>query len=1173
MNMKLKFFIAGVAIVAGLASAVSCQDLSKDLTALQNKVNSLESTVQALQSKIDAGAVITSVTPSNSGIKITLSNGNSYEITNGVNGKDGANGKDGKDGKDGADGTPGSVVTIGENGNWFIDGVDTGLAAEGKDGADGADGADGTPGMFFVPNPETGCFDMYVWDEEKGEYVAQATEIPFVTPGTITAVYNPLTGVVTLYGIEGYEGGYEIGPGASGVTAIEVQDLGMGLWNDLDLDLFKVIAAKDYVFGTELKDIPAYKGIVVANPVTFTKGAEQERIASFIVRVSPTAYQLKPEDISFINSQGKSLDYVVVESVEPYTELLTKGYDNGLWKVTVSMDKDSEKEYKKAIVDEEGNDILFAVKAGEAVSSYQLAFYRTNYMPTDPLYNGDYSKWNPDYDDPFRSRIFVNGVDIVPNPILGTPGTKNRITADFTEYVWKAPSKTAWLPTTTIVKESADPKNDNVQAGDNRVAADYIQIKASSTIKIEWDTKQYKAAYVVLDLPNAETISDDSEAEAWKRYNYSGLNEISETGMIKLKINEPDLYDIIGFRVFVVNWDGTLADPDGIAFYVTIGGTEEVEEWETTGVANIVPVYNGSFGTGDDESDLIALTGATKLAKAASVLVEMDDLLTFAPGEDPQIGVNFYSVNAKGTPVLVGFVEPDGTCVNPADWSKVKYVSAYTFDDGVNDYQSWADGIEYPATVTVLDNLGYPLASFGVTAKKTYPTAAPAEAIAAFKPKTNALIEGVHAIYAEGLPYVLVDNTDAPYGGAGAWNAYIAAANALNAKNLLKSTVPTTDTVVEEFNLYDAVYVDDAIDFSKIFELELPTTGAVTSLADYRTSMPGIVPTYTPATATAKHKFTQEPITFWNTPAAAAYNVSNRYFDGSERTVTVDYWYGPISAKQVKNAYGEVTGVVPETAANKQGYLPAATFKVKLSTWAREAEYDWNWNMMQENSALAAAKAEPKTAWQINAPGHNARLNYNNTGVAALPESPIAVLTPAVAVAYPAWDITYNTVGDPTNKYSDDPFKVNAPLQLYYNAALPATAFDLGDWVYVSSKLKKTWNGYLNPTGTLTPSTNIIYGAANNFNFTDNAAEANAISLNWKGDAQPAVLIQNGKTEPEYFDVTKTVIPGSAYNFVAVASPAAEPAAPVSCTLKLIAYDCLYNAINVNLDVTIVPAP
>ena len=40
--------------------------------------------------------------------------------------------KEVEDGNDDADGTPGSVVTIGANGNWFIDGDDTGVSARGS---------------------------------------------------------------------------------------------------------------------------------------------------------------------------------------------------------------------------------------------------------------------------------------------------------------------------------------------------------------------------------------------------------------------------------------------------------------------------------------------------------------------------------------------------------------------------------------------------------------------------------------------------------------------------------------------------------------------------------------------------------------------------------------------------------------------------------------------------------------------------------------------------------------------------------------------------------------------------------------------------------------------------------------------------------------------------------
>ncbi len=84
--------------------------------------------------------------------------------SNGVDGKDGINGSDGKDGKDGKDGRDGvdgktPEIKIGENGNWFIDGVDTNVKAQGEkgdkgdagengsDGKDGVNGSDGKDGV------------------------------------------------------------------------------------------------------------------------------------------------------------------------------------------------------------------------------------------------------------------------------------------------------------------------------------------------------------------------------------------------------------------------------------------------------------------------------------------------------------------------------------------------------------------------------------------------------------------------------------------------------------------------------------------------------------------------------------------------------------------------------------------------------------------------------------------------------------------------------------------------------------------------------------------------------------------------------------------------------------------------------------------------------------------
>ena len=106
---------------------------------------------------------------------------NALKGTDGLNGQDGKNGTDGANGKSayeiwlenpantgkseadflaslkgekgdtGATGAPGEtghspVITIGENGNWFIDSADTGVKAKGTDGKNGADGVPGKNG-------------------------------------------------------------------------------------------------------------------------------------------------------------------------------------------------------------------------------------------------------------------------------------------------------------------------------------------------------------------------------------------------------------------------------------------------------------------------------------------------------------------------------------------------------------------------------------------------------------------------------------------------------------------------------------------------------------------------------------------------------------------------------------------------------------------------------------------------------------------------------------------------------------------------------------------------------------------------------------------------------------------------------------------------------------------
>ena len=78
------------------------------------------------------------------------------------NGEDGMDGKDGKDGQQGSQGsqgtqgTPGSVVSIGDNCNWYIDGIDTGKPACATSGDPGSNVTIGTNGNWFIDGIDTG---------------------------------------------------------------------------------------------------------------------------------------------------------------------------------------------------------------------------------------------------------------------------------------------------------------------------------------------------------------------------------------------------------------------------------------------------------------------------------------------------------------------------------------------------------------------------------------------------------------------------------------------------------------------------------------------------------------------------------------------------------------------------------------------------------------------------------------------------------------------------------------------------------------------------------------------------------------------------------------------------------------------------------------------------------
>lgn len=196
--MNKKYFsvlLMGAMTVATVGTVTSCKDYDDDISNLQEQIDKLSQTIKNIQTQIDNGAILTSVTPTENGMTITLNqNGQSKSYTI-SNGKDGQNGKSWK---------------IGDNGNWWYDEgngyVDSKFPARGENGKDGengtngengAAGENGKNGQYYVPNPETGCFDIY----QDGKKV-ESTNIAYTATAAnaITATWEK--GVLTLVGVK-----------------------------------------------------------------------------------------------------------------------------------------------------------------------------------------------------------------------------------------------------------------------------------------------------------------------------------------------------------------------------------------------------------------------------------------------------------------------------------------------------------------------------------------------------------------------------------------------------------------------------------------------------------------------------------------------------------------------------------------------------------------------------------------------------------------------------------------------------------------------------------------------------------------------------------------------------------------------------------------------------------
>lgn len=198
--MKRKYFSAllmGALTIASVSTFTSCKDYDDDISSLQSQIDKLNEMVSKIQGQIDNGAILTGVSPVENGVKLTLSNGAIYTITNG---KDGAKGADGAAGAPGTPGKDADIWKIGDDGYWYKNEKKTDWKAVGTDGAAGAAGTAGKNGKYYVPNPQTGTFFVY-GDGDKDAY---DSGVSYLASGIITATWSK--DVLTLNGVKNEAG-------------------------------------------------------------------------------------------------------------------------------------------------------------------------------------------------------------------------------------------------------------------------------------------------------------------------------------------------------------------------------------------------------------------------------------------------------------------------------------------------------------------------------------------------------------------------------------------------------------------------------------------------------------------------------------------------------------------------------------------------------------------------------------------------------------------------------------------------------------------------------------------------------------------------------------------------------------------------------------------------------
>ena len=593
--MKRKYFSAllmGALTIASVSTFTSCKDYDDDIDNLQSQIDKagLQSDIDALKTQLQDAASTASAAKTTAESALAKANDaavkadvekaiKAVETTANKAATDVAtaigNAANAQTAADGAQKAADAAAKAAKDAQDQADKAVKDAAAAATTANAAAKQADFEKALERIGNLETSRVTADKLDEKLTQLKEEllGADGDKETIGSLTVKVNAYKGAVEeLY---------------SAVTSVELVETYSGVngftsnWNTtngitpLTVEMLHGLISDDSKFGDE-------NGNDAKPIVEYVKGKDIDvkDDASIVVRVNPVNADLtKGAKIILLNSKGESLeDIVKVGTPSKFDKLITTRaaatVKTGLWKLPISVAEGvSEEDFKKAVTvkDENGNEkaILYAVAINNTVDSKAEAAadrYVVSTYDVKPTYN----KFVPSNDFTFK----VGGKDVSE---IHNRWTGYEIVGENSNFSSDKNPELAWANDAAAEPVlEGEKKNVKKANADSRYRESLLQVEVGKPFSItDLKTSDNKAAdyyYVVLDKDNA-IESGVSELNAWNSYKIDNLNKVvpaSENLTLTIQ-TEAANHDIIGFRVYAVNKDGKLLDPDGKAFYVVVG--------------------------------------------------------------------------------------------------------------------------------------------------------------------------------------------------------------------------------------------------------------------------------------------------------------------------------------------------------------------------------------------------------------------------------------------------------------------------------------------------------------------------------------------------------------------------------------------------------------------------